>query len=373
MLVPLATQLSGLGTFNVTDTKGHQGDRILFSKWNSFSRIGVYERAHGDWSLSPTYSGELPDTKFMDIDSAASTPIAHVTPDLSNAGYLRYELTALAYHLKPSGFTALVIGPGGGRDLASALVFGAARVDGVEINPIIANDVMRGAFRDFSGGIYDHPHVRVAVDDGRSFVRRSSDEYDVIQASLVDTWAATAAGAYTLTENTLYTVEAFTDYLDHLNDNGILTITRWVFDGLRLVSLAQEACARRGWDAASRLAIIQHDNVATFLLKKSPFTSEEVSELRTLADRLQFRILYAPGNEGPIAPPPGEWVEGTETALTPTSSSPRIASAFTTITSRTSGRRRTTGRSSFTRRSSRTSSPWRSGGRCCSETASAHC
>ena len=74
--------------------------------------------------------------------------------------------------------------------------------------------------------------------------------YDVIQASLVDTWAATAAGAYTLTENTLYTVEAFNDYLDHLTDDGVLTITRWVFDGLRLVSLAQEACEPRGWSAA---------------------------------------------------------------------------------------------------------------------------
>jgi hypothetical protein len=326
--VPLAGQLSGLGTFDVTDTKGHQGDRVLFSKWNSFSRIGVYERSHGDWSLSPTYTGAIPDTKFMDIDSAASTPIPRVAPDLSNAGYLKYELTALAYHLKApqskldevarsqdgNGLTALVIGPGGGRDLASALVFGASRVDGVEINPIIANDVMRGAFRDFSGAIYDHPRVRVAVDDGRSFVRRSADKYDVIQASLVDTWAATAAGAYTLTENTLYTVEAFTDYLDHLNDDGVLTITRWVFDGLRLVSLAQEACARRGWDAASRLAIIQHDRVATFLLKKSPFTAEEVSRLQSLSDRLQFRILYAPGTEGPIAAPAGEWLEGTETA-----------------------------------------------------------
>jgi hypothetical protein len=335
VLAPLAGQLSGRVTFDVTDTKGHQGDRVLFSKWNSFSRIGVYERAHGDWSLSPTYSGAIPETKFMDIDSAASTPIPRVAPDLSNAGYLKYELTALAYHLKSapgargsgldeaptdthsrglSGFTALVIGPGGGRDLASALVFGASRVDGVEINPIIANDVMRGAFRDFSGAIYDHPRVRVAVDDGRSFVRRSPDRYDVIQASLVDTWAATAAGAYTLTENTLYTVEAFTDYLDHLNDDGVLTITRWVFDGLRLVSLAQEACARRGWDAASRLAIIQHERVATFLLKKSPFTAEEVSRLTSLAEHLRFRILYAPGTEGPIAPPPGEWVEGTETA-----------------------------------------------------------
>jgi hypothetical protein len=341
VVLPIVGQLSGLATFDVNDTKGHQGDRVLFTKWNSFSRIGVYERSHGDWSLSPTYTGPLPETRFMDIDSAASTPIVNVSPDLSNAEYLRYELTSLAYHLMQrsesavrttdtasagavpasnlqppaaDGFTALVIGPGGGRDLASALVFGASRVDGVEINPIIANDVMRGAFRDFSGSIYDHPRVRVAVDDGRSFVRRSPDQYDVIQASLVDTWAATAAGAYTLTENTLYTVEAFSDYLDHLTDDGILTITRWVFDGLRLVSLAQEAAARRGVDAASRLAIVQHDRVATFLLKKSPFTPEEIAHLQSLADRLRFRILYAPGAEGPIAPAPGEWIEGTETA-----------------------------------------------------------
>ena len=81
-------------------------------------------------------------------------------------------------------------------------------------------------------------------------MRRTPDRYDVIQASLVDTWAATAAGAYTLTENTLYTVEAFNDYIDHLTDDGVLTMTRWVFDGLRLVSLAQEACAARGWDVA---------------------------------------------------------------------------------------------------------------------------
>ena len=81
-------------------------------------------------------------------------------------------------------------------------------------------------------------------------MRRTTDRFDVIQASLVDTWAATAAGAYTLTENSLYTVDAFSDYLDHLTDGGVLTITRWVADGLRLVSLAQEACARRGWDAS---------------------------------------------------------------------------------------------------------------------------
>jgi hypothetical protein len=297
LLVPLAGQLSGVAGFDVVDTKGHQGDRILFSKWNSFSRIGVYQRTHGDWSLSPAYKGPLPDTRFMDIDSAASTPILHLAPDLSDAQYLRYELTALAYHLvgtSGSGFTALVIGPGGGRDLASALVFGASRVDGVEINPIIANDVMRDRFREFSGGIYTNPRIRIAVDDGRSFVRRTPDQYDVIQASLVDTWAATAAGAYTLTENTLYTVDAFNDYLDHLTDGGVLTITRWVADGLRLVSLAQAACDQRGWSAADRLAIVRQGRVATFLLKKTPFTAGQTARLRAIAAELAFDVLYAP-------------------------------------------------------------------------------
>src|SRR6185295_5047726 len=97
--LPLAGQLSGVAGFDVIDTKGHQGDRVLFAKWNSFSRIGVYERTHGDWSLSPAYKGALPDTRFMDIDSAASTPILRLAPDLSDAQYLRYELTALAYHI----------------------------------------------------------------------------------------------------------------------------------------------------------------------------------------------------------------------------------------------------------------------------------
>jgi hypothetical protein len=319
LAIPLAGQLSGLAGFDVVDTKGHRGDTILFAKWNSFSRIGVYERTHGDWSLSDAYKGPLPETRFMDIDSAASTPILRLDPNLSNAQYLRYELTALAYDLKaapvdrkPSadaGFTALVIGPGGGRDLASALVFGARHVDGVEINPIIADDVMRDRFRDYSGGIYTHPRVRIVVDDGRSFVRRTPDRYDVIQASLVDTWAATAAGAYTLTENTLYTVDAFDDYLDHLTDDGVLTITRWVLDGLRLVSLAQEACARRGWPAADRIAIVRQGRVATFLLKKSPFTRDEISTLKSTASRLSFDVLYLPGEERGAS----TWVDGTDT------------------------------------------------------------
>ena len=91
----------------------------------------------------------------------------------------RYVLFSPEQLAKP-GFTSLIIGPGGVRDLVSAVVFGASHVDGVEINPIIANDVMRGQFLDYSGGIYEHPRVRISIDDGRSFVHRSRDHYDVI-------------------------------------------------------------------------------------------------------------------------------------------------------------------------------------------------
>ena len=300
-------QATGTAPFDVVATKGHEDDRILFSKWNSFSRIGVYDREHGEWSLSPRYTGARGNSLFMDIDSAASTPILD-----GRAGppeYLRYELTALAYHLveRPGGFSALVIGPGGGRDLQSALLFGARQVDGVEINPIIARDVMLTRFREYSGGVYADPKVTIHVDDGRSFVRRSDARYDVIQASLVDTWAATAAGAYTLTENSLYTTEAFGEYIDHLSDEGFLTITRWVFDGLRLVSLAQAACAERGLDASRHLAIVRFDRIATFLLKKTPFSEDDSRRLADLADELGFSVLYAPDIEA--APPHEDPVE----------------------------------------------------------------
>jgi spermidine synthase len=307
--VPLAMQLAGMEPFEVVAIKGAEREsRLVFSKWNSFSRVGVYDYPHQDWSLSPNFKGKPGPSLFMDIDASASTPILRMQDGIAEAAYLRYELTAIGYHLveRPGGFDALVIGPGGGRDVLTALAFGARRVEGVEINPIIVRDVMLERFREYSGGLYARPEVAVHVEDGRSYVRRSPKRYDVIQASLVDTWAATAAGAYTLTENSLYTAEAFGEYLDHLTADGLLTMTRWVVDGLRLVSLAQEAGARRGLDAARHVAIVQHKTVMTFLFKRSPFSAAEVRKLERAAAELGFTLLYAPGAPVPAVRDPVE-------------------------------------------------------------------
>ncbi len=161
---------------------------------------------------------------------------------------------ALPYAIRP-GAKALIIGPGGGWDVARALATGSRDITAVEINPIIARTIMQEKFPQLSGGLYLRPDVHVEVEDGRSFVRRSQSRYQVIQATLVDTWASTAAGAFALTENNLYTSDAVRDYLSHLTGDGMVAFTRWGFDppreSLRLVSLAMQRFrgdgrARRG-------------------------------------------------------------------------------------------------------------------------------
>ena len=138
------------------------------------------------------------------------------------------QISALGYSLFEGGpESALIIGPGGGRDVAHALAAGTRQVTGVEINPIISESIMGSVLLEQSGRLYRDPRVRIVTDEGRSFIRRSEERYDIIQASLVDTWAATAAGAFALAENTLYTLEAFEDYYDHLTDRGAVTFCRW--------------------------------------------------------------------------------------------------------------------------------------------------
>src|SRR5262249_40426513 len=260
--------------------------------------------------LSVNYKGAHPESLFMDIDASASTEIL-VAKQTSDVAYLRDEVTAFGYRMMPPGGESLVIGPGGGRDVWSALVFGARRVVSVEINSIIVNDVMHRRFREPSGNVYGRPDVEIFVDDGRNFIARSRERYDVIQASLVDTWAATAAGAYSLTENNLYTTEAFVDYLQHLKPGGVLAVSRWSNEGLRVLSLARAASERMGWPVADHFFVVERPaiekweaGVSSFILRTTPFSADENRRLRDAARELGFRIIYAPGLDG--GPPEGD-------------------------------------------------------------------
>ena len=182
------------------------------------------------------------------IDAVAGTPIQGFDGELGNVKFLRYDLTSFAYHLIDQP-TTFVIGPGGGRDILAALTSGAPHVTAVEVNPAIV-EAVRGPFADLAGYLYDRPDVTVEVADARGYIARSPERYDVIQASLIDTWAAGGSGSFALSENSLYTEEAFRTYYEHLTDRGILTVSRWYQPNRPAETLRLVSTAMAGWEAA---------------------------------------------------------------------------------------------------------------------------
>ncbi|MEP6963094.1 MAG: hypothetical protein ABI995_13525, partial [Acidobacteriota bacterium] len=248
----LVTLMIMNGTNHMFDVRWAKGERLpeeRMSKWNSFSRVGL------------SFAGTPGNGGYWDIriDADAATGIPSIDWDkgLTDAERhtLLYRGAGMPYLLRPAAKT-VIIGAGGGYDVARALGGGSADVTAVEINPIIANTIMRGQMRKESFGVYERPQVRVFVEDGRSFIRGSREKYQVLQATLVDTWASTAAGAFALSENNLYTADAFEDYLSHLTDDGLLAFSRWGFDppreSLRVISLGMEALKRLGETDAAR-------------------------------------------------------------------------------------------------------------------------
>jgi predicted membrane-bound spermidine synthase len=130
--------------------------------------------------------------KLMLIDTAAGTPIQSYNGDAATLDMLKYDISSFVHYVQTQGST-LIIGSGGGRDVLAAIAFGKRDIISVEINPIIVETV-RGKYGEFSGHVYDLPGVQVVADEARNTIARSSRRYDIIQASLIDTWAATSAG-----------------------------------------------------------------------------------------------------------------------------------------------------------------------------------
>ena len=279
---------------------------LELNRWNSFSLVSVYpQRGFKGWGLSPAYRGPIPDQKTLVIDMNAATMLTRFDGDLEAARFILHDLTAFVHQVRPRAPAVCVIGAGGGRDVLAALAAGAGHVTAVEIDPLIVEDVMRGRFREHTGRLYDRPDVTVVVDDGRQFIRRAGT-FDIVHLSMVDTSAATAAGAYALSENSLYTTEAFRDFLVHLKPGGILSVSSVSLPvaavGQRLAALARAALEGLGHDPAARVIVLTTPWLAlpdatlyTVLVKRDPFTP---AELRTAAEavlRLQFQVAYAPG------------------------------------------------------------------------------
>jgi SAM-dependent methyltransferase len=301
----------------VVNKAGGEEPPIVYEKWNIHSRVTVYEPevfpffwgiSSQKWEETIAAGGKW-DHALLLIDAVAGTPIQSFDGDLDAVQFLRTDLTAIAYHLIDDPET-LIIGPGGGRDVLAALASGAPQVTAVEVNPAVI-EAVKGQFAEFSGYLYERPDVNVVVADARGYIERSPSSYDVIQASLIDTWAAGGSGAFALSENSLYTREAFASYYNHLSEKGILSISRWYLPGRPAETLRLVTTGLSGWedagvlDAREHIAVIamldparaQTEGLSTTLFKRDPFTAQEVTRLQEVASFYGYQVLYAPGLE----------------------------------------------------------------------------
>ena len=279
---------------------------LLYEKWTPTARLTVFpgvfwrdipERAFG-WGMGSRFPDERIDQLWIEQDGSAGTPITRYTGAPGDTDHLFYDVTSVGYQLR-SPKSVCIIGSGGGRDILTALEAGAEHIDAVELNPEMI-EVVTGVFADFSGDVYHLPGVEAHASEGRSFLTRTPRRYDLIQVSLIDSWAATAAGAYALSENYLYTVEALRLYWSRLTDSGVLSVSRWmggwsVLESPRLALLIVEALAREGITEPRRhMIVMRRGRVGTMLVSRTPFSSAQVAQIDAIAAERGFSRHWPP-------------------------------------------------------------------------------
>jgi len=289
--------------FRVVFPKGFKttGDVMTGEAWTIHGRVVTKKESTGApqyWGPGKGWKRFRAKTIPMDIDGMAATSITRWDGDTNSLVWTKFDVTALAYHLRKRGDVG-IIGVGGGRDVLTALWAMSQSVTGIEINEAFL-DLLDDRFRDYAN-IVQRPEVRLVHDEARSYLTRTKDRYDVLQMSLVDTWAATGAGAFTLSENGLYTVEAWREFLNVLKPNGIFTSSRWynpeqVAETSRLLALATAALIDRGVEnPAAHIALVGHTRAATLLLGRNPLSPQDIMRLEAVSAKRGFKVLLAPG------------------------------------------------------------------------------
>ncbi len=248
--------------------------------------------------LSLRFQKPVPPQLGITIDGEHLTAITRYDGEKTLLDFFSHMPDALAYRMTERD-RALVIESGGGLNGLMAHAFGTRNIDLVFNNPLIVK-ALAEKYREFSGDILNDPRVSVFVKNGRSFLRQTQASYDIIQFSPLSTFGASSTGIRGLHESYMFTVEAIMDFLDHLRPHGVFSITQYLLppprQEIRLVHVVLDALKKTGIaEPGEHLAIIRTWGTFTLLLKKSPYTEEEIRKIRDFCDQQRFDTVYFPG------------------------------------------------------------------------------
>ena len=240
----------------------------------------------------------LPDQMGLFWDGNTVGAINRLSGTPGELDFMDCRTASLAYTLlsRPRVFA---LGAGSGTEILNAVHHGAKTVTAAEMNGDIAR-LMKGPLAGKSGGVYGLENVNVHVEEGRGFLQRTQDRYDLIQVALLESMGTAAAGVYALNENYLFTKEAFRLYLDRLEPGGILSLSRWIENpprgSIKLLATAIDVLdAPGGRNAADSLVMIRSWQTVTILVKKGAFRRAEIEAVKTFCKTRLFDLCYYPG------------------------------------------------------------------------------
>jgi len=273
---------------------------IVDSRWDAFARTDLVDPQDGG-----------PYRLYM--DGAAGS----VMPPGQDNDFLWQDIGFFPFATEQPQ-RVFLIGPGGGLDVWFALQSGAQEIVAVEVNPASVAMVMDYAA--YNDDLYGQPNVKILVDDGRSVLQRDPSQYDLIFLSQVVTLAAERNG-YALVENSSYTIDALTEFLDHLTPDGQIAIKLYDEPTLtRALSTALAAFRRQGLTDQQGLEHIialldgnAEPPIPLLIIRKQAFSRDESLTLGAVAQQVGFRPLFVPGV---TAEPPLDGVAAGTTSFT---------------------------------------------------------
>jgi hypothetical protein len=281
------------------------------TRWNPVARVDVLPPITVDEPMivggiasdhvaAMRRANESFDLRIVTLDGTSMTGIYRFDGDTAHFGFFDHAVISAPYQIGLTQPSTLLIGVGGGLDILMARFYNAAKIVAVELNADVVR-ALRDDFADFSGNLATDPRTSIVVAEGRSYLIREPETYDIVQGIGLDNLAALSGGAYVLAESYIYTVDALEAALDRLTPRGVFS---WTRDSdappremLRLAGTAAEALRRKGIaDPSRHIAIVENERgtIATLLVARAPFSSAAVERLRNWSASNGFRIQHDP-------------------------------------------------------------------------------